>query len=477
VTGQARRTLALTVLCAGAFLGAVDIQLVNIAFPDMLRAFPGSDLAGLSWVFSGYTITFTVALLPAGGLADRFGYRRVYVTGLVAFVGSAAVCALAPSAVVLIAARIVQGAGGGVITPLTLALILPHYPEKRRGTAIGVWNATQSVAMASGPSLGGALVGISDWRTVFLLHVPVGLLVVAGTWWTLGGDGAAVRPRRVGREEPEARLPDLPGLVLLSAAIGLPSLAIVRSEQWGPASPRTIAALAAGIAAGVLFVRRARGHPAPIVDLGVLRARLTRRANIAMFLLGVVMFAFALANILFLTTAWGYSEAGAGLAVTPAPLAQAVSAPLAGRLSARVGHRAVAIGGVVLLAFATLDLALAAGERHAYATVILPALVVSGAAVAMLVTSLSGAAVAEVPPARLATGTALSVTSRACGAVVGMSTLALVLSAAQAGAIGAYHGVWAGMFAICALIALTVTGLRRPAALWPIAGMIRATDV
>jgi EmrB/QacA subfamily drug resistance transporter len=452
VTGTpGRRALALVVLCAGAFLGAVDIQLVNVAFPDMLRDFPGSDLAGLSWVFNGYTIAFTVALLPAGGLADRFGYRRVYLAGLATFVGSALVCAVAPSAGVLIAARLVQGAGGGVITPLTLALILPHYPPERRGTAIGVWNATQSLAMASGPSVGGALVGVSSWRTVFLLHVPVGLAVLAGAWLT--------QPRGGGAER--ARLPDLPGLVLLIAAIGLPSLAIVRSEQWGPASPRTLSALVLGAAAGVFFVRRARGHPAPIVDLGVLRTRLTRRANTAMFLLGVVMFAFALGNILFLTAVWGYSEARAGLAVTPAALAQAVSAPLAGRLSARVGHRAVAIGGVVLLAFATLDLALAAGDHRAYATVVLPALVASGAAVGMLVTSLSGAAVAEVPSARLATGTALSVTSRACGAVVGLSTLALVLSAAPAGAIGAYHGVWAGMLAICALIALTAARLRR----------------
>lgn len=445
-----RRALALGVLCAGAFLGAVDLQLVNIAFPDMLRSFPGSDLAGLSWVFNGYTITFTVSLLPAGGLADRFGYRRVYVAGLATFVVSAAVCAVAPSAAVLIAARLVQGVGGGVITPLTLALILPHYPAERRGVAIGLWSATQSIAMASGPSLGGALVGLSSWRTVFLLHVPVGLPVLAGAWWTLARDGGAER----------ARMPDLPGLVLLVAAIGLPSLAIVRSEQWGLAGPRTIAALAAGAAAAVVFVRRTRAHPAPIVDLGVLRAPLTRRANSAMFLLGVVMFAFALANILFLTAAWGYSETRAGLAVTPGPLAQAVSAPVAGRLSARVGHRAVAFGGVVLLAFATLDLVLWAGDRPAYAAVILPAVVAGGAAVAMLVTSLSGAAVAEIPPSRLATGTALSVTSRACGAVVGLSTLALVLSSAPAGAVGAYHGAWAGMLVLSALIALTVMRLR-----------------
>jgi EmrB/QacA subfamily drug resistance transporter len=450
VTGSGHRRLALAVLCAGAFLGAVDLQLVNIAFPDMLRSFPGSDLAGLTWVFNGYTLTFTVALLPAGGLADRFGARRVYLAGLATFVASAAMCAAAPSEGVLIGARVVQGIGGGIITTLTLSLILPYYPRERRGVAIGVWSATQSIATASGPALGGALVGISSWRTAFLLHVPFGVLVLVGAWWTLAADGG---------DADRSSLPDVPGLALLVAAIGLPSLAIVRSEQWGPSSARTIGAVAAGVVAAVLLVRRTRAHPAPIVDFGVLRARLTRWANAAMFLLGLVMFAFALANILFLTVAWGYSEARAGLAVTPGPLAQAASAPLAGRLLARVGHRAVAFGGAVLLAFATLDLLLGTGDRPAYAAVVLPAVVAGGAAIAMLVTSLSGAAVAEIPPARLGTGTALSVTSRACGAILGLSALALVLSIAPAGAVGGYHGAWAGMLALSALIALTVTRL------------------
>ena len=142
-----RPALALTMLCAGAFLGAIDAQLVNVAFPDMLRSFPGGDLAGLSWVFNGYTITFTAALLPAGGLADRFGYRRIYLIGLAMFVASAAVSALAPTAGVLVAACLVQGADGGVITPLTLALILPHFlpprlrharPDPGRGRPAGL---------------------------------------------------------------------------------------------------------------------------------------------------------------------------------------------------------------------------------------------------------------------------------------------------------------------------------------------------
>ncbi|MFD1541036.1 DHA2 family efflux MFS transporter permease subunit [Nonomuraea guangzhouensis] len=448
------RALPLAVLCGSAFLGAIDVQLANIAFPDMLRSFPSSGLPELSWVFNGYAITFTAALLPAGGLADRFGYRRVFLAGLTVFVIGAALCAIAPSAGILIAARVVQGVGGGVITPLTLALILPYYPPERRGTAIGLWSATQSVATASGPSLGGLLVGVWDWRTVFFLHLPVGLVVLAGAWRTLA---------RTPPSTP-SRLPDIVGLILLVAAIGLPSLAIVQSDAWGPGSPGTITALVAGVVFGVLFVRRARSHPAPIVDLKILRARSTQRANLAMFLLGLVMFALPLANILFLTRIWGYSETQAGLAVTPGAVAQVLTAPIAGRLAARTGHRRLALCGVVLLSLATACLAVATGGGQAYLTVVFPAVVVTGVGIAVLVTSLSGAAVAEIPPARLATGTALSVTSRACGAVIGVSALVLVLSGHRLGVLGAYHGVWATMLGICAFIALAAAGLHGPEA-------------
>jgi MFS family permease len=132
------------------FLGAVDFYIVSVAIPDLLRSFPGVGITGISWVINGYTVTFTAALLPAGGLADRYGRRRVFLCGLAVFALGALACAVAPSAAVLVAARVVQGAGGGTITPLALTLILPHFPDQRRGTAISLWTATQASAVAAG---------------------------------------------------------------------------------------------------------------------------------------------------------------------------------------------------------------------------------------------------------------------------------------------------------------------------------------
>jgi len=450
-----RRWQVLACICTGVFLGAIDFYVVSVAVPDMLRSFPHTGIAGISWVFNGYTVTFTAALLPAGGLADRFGRRRVFLAGLATFSLSALACATAPSVNVLIAARLVQGVGGGIITPVALALILPQFPAQRRGSAIGLWSATQSAAIAAGPSLGGLLVSAVGWRAVFFLQVPIGLAALGGTAWALAAD----KPARSG-----GPLPDLLGVALLGGAIGLTSLAIVESRAWGVLSWRTDLAIAAGVGLGVAFVRRTLRHPAPVIDLGLLKIRAVRRANGAMVLTGLVMFALPVASVLFLTGVWGYSEALAGLAITPGPIAQAAAALAGGRLSNRFSTRAVAVPGAVLLAASTLTLALATGTHPAYWAVIFPAVLGSSVAVGFLITSLSSAVVSQVPPAQLASGTSMSVTARAAGAVVSLSALALVLAAVHGGTRtpAAYHVAWTAMAVIACVLVAAVSTLRLP---------------
>ena len=185
-----------------------------------------------------------------------------------------------------------QGAGGGTITPLALTLILPHFPGERRGTAIGLWTATQSAAVAAGPAIGGALVSALGWRAVFWLQVPVGLIALGGTAWALRGEtgsgGSAISRGEAGPGEADSRvpagggLPDLAGVGLLGAAIGLLSLGVVESSAWGALSWRTDLALIGGVGLGVVFVLRTLRHPAPIVDLQPAADRPLRLANAAM---------------------------------------------------------------------------------------------------------------------------------------------------------------------------------------------------
>lgn len=451
-----RRWQVLTALCTATFLGAIDFYIVSIAVPDVLRSFRGTGIAEISWVINGYAITYAAALLPAGGLADRFGRHRVFCLGLGTFLLGALACAAAPSAGVLIAARAVQGIGGGTITPLALTLILPQFPAERRGSAIGMWSATQSAAVAAGPSVGGALVAAVGWRGVFVLQVPIGLAALGGALWTLDRDRPA--------ERGSAR-PDLLGVLLLAAAIGLPSLAIVQSHAWGALTWRTDVAFFAGVGSGVIFVRRTLSRQAPIIDLDLLRNRTVRRANAVMLLVGLIMFALPVASVLFLTGVWHYAEARAGLAITPGPVMQTIAALIGGRLCNRYGPRALAGPAAVLLAASTFTLALATGTETRYWAVVFPAVLGSSAALGLLINALSAAVLGAVPAAQLAAGTSMSVTARAAGAIVSLSALALVLSTVRGGTQTplAYHVAWAAMAAIAVGAAAAAGGLRSQA--------------
>ncbi|HUC57673.1 MAG TPA: MFS transporter [Streptosporangiaceae bacterium] len=446
--------IVLAFLCAGVFLAALDFYIVSIAIPGMLRSFPGTGITGISWVIDGYTVTYTAALLPAGGLADRYGRRRVFLGGLMIFTLAALGCAIAPSAGVLVWARFLQGVGGGTITPIALTLIVPRFPAERRGSAVGLWAATQSAAVAAGPSVGGFLVSAAGWRAVFLLQVPVGLVAILGAVFALRGEAPSAPRGAPGGHT----LPDLLGVGLLGGAVGLFALAVVEAKAWGVLSLRTDVAFCCGLGLGVLFVLRTGRVKVPVVDLGLLRIRAVRLVNVAMVLAGLVMFALPFGLVLFLIGVWSYSPARAGLAITPGPVVQAAAALLAARITNRFGARAAAVPGAVLLAAGLSMLALGASALPRYPEVVLPAIVATSTGLGFLITSLSSVIVGAVPAAALASGTALSVTARAIGAIISLSAFALLLAAVPGGtrAASAYHLAWIVMSAI-ALVLVGVT--------------------
>lgn len=446
---EPRRWQVLSIICAGVFLAAIDFYIVAVAVPDMLHSFRHAGIAEISWVFNGYTIAFTAALLPAGGLADMFGRRRVFLIGLGLFSLGALGCAVAPSPAALIASRLVQGVAGGTITPLALPLILPRFPAERRGYAIGLWSATQSAAIAAGPSVGGALVSALGWRGVFLLQLPIGALALAGAAWAVDRDQVTARA---------SRRPDLVGVLLLAPSIALTSLAIVQGHVWGALNWRTDGALACGLVLGLVFVRRSLSNPAPLIDIGLLKIRSVRRASAVMLTSGLVIYALPAATVLFLTGVWGYSAARAGLAITPGPVIQTLAALAGGRLCSRYRPRPVAVSGAAALAASMLTFAVATSSHPNYWAVIFPAIVGSGAAVGLLLTSLSAAALSEVPAARLASGTSIAVIARSAGAVVSLAALALILSAVPGGTgvLRPYHIAWTAMAGV-AFVALVLS--------------------
>jgi len=449
-----RRTLAIATACAGGFLAFLDTTIVNTAFPDIAASFPHASAASLSWILDAYFIVIAALLVPAGGLADRLGRKRVFLGGIAVFVAASAACAVAPSWEALVAARVVQGAGAAVTVPVSLALILPEFPVARRAAAVGTWGAAAALAAASGPPLGGLLAELADWRWVFLVNLPLGLLVYAM------GRRAIVESV----DENATGLPDLAGSALVIAGLGLLALAIVEGGDWGWTGARVLGAAIAAIVLLAITARRCLSHPRPIVDPALMRIASFRRANLGTLFLGMGFFSTILGNILFLTSIWGYGILTAGLAVVPGAVASAVVAGPAGRLADKHGHRAVIVPGCLLYVVGILVVRSAGAEPDFLATW-LPAMILNGTGLGMAFPTLGAAALADVPPARFASATAVSAAFRQFGGVLGTAALFAIVGAPAtlAAALDAAHRAYL-LSAVWALAAAVVALSLRPAA-------------
>jgi len=428
-----QRWKVLLVTSVAVFMGFLDVTIVNIAFPDIEASFPGTSLAGLSWILNAYNIVFAALLVPAGRLSDRLGRRRMFFVGVSTFLAASAVCGLAPSVEVLVGARVVQAAGAAILVPTSLALLLPEFPLEQRATATALWGATGGIAAATGPALGGVLVEATSWRWVFFVNLAIGL-------------PALIPARRLLRESREANpgpLTDIAGIVLLVAGVGLLSLGIVKGQDWGWGSAPVVASIVASALALTTFVARSARHHAPVIELGLLRVRSFAVANAGVFLFALGFYAVLLANILFLTGVWGWSVLRAGVAVTPGPLMAALSATVGGRLADRYGQRVVALPGGLLFAAGCVVFATATGATPHYASEFLPATLLTGTGVGLSFAAWGSAAVAELPPSRFATGSAISATSRQIGAVLGIAVLVAVIGTPRPeDAVSTFHTAW-----------------------------------
>jgi len=434
----ARKWQVLIVASAGAFMGFLDVTIVNIAFPDLQRDFSGTSLGELSWILNAYAIVFAALLVPAGRIADRIGRRRGFVIGLVVFAAASALCAAAPSPELLVAARIIQAGGAAFLVPTSLALLLPAFPLAQRATAVGLWGATGAIAAATGPSLGGVLVDAGGWRSVFLVNVPLAAITVV----------AAFRVLAESREPDPSGRPDLAGAIMVMLGIGALALALVKGNEWGWGDPRTVGAFALAAVLVPAVVWRSRRVAAPIVEPALLRVRAFAVANVATVLFAASFYAMLLGNVLFLTQVWGYDVLDAGLAVTPGPIMAAVFAGPAGALADRFGQRAVAVPGALVYSAAFGWYLTHVGVEAHYARDLLPGMLAGGAGVGLTFPTLSSAAAAALPPARFATGSAVLGMTRQVGAVLGIAVLVVVLGRPDpADPVAAFDDAWALMLA------------------------------
>ena len=442
----------LAVTSVAVFMGFLDVTIVNVAFPDLERDFSEASRADLSWVLNGYNILFAALLVPAGRVADIVGRRRMFLVGIWTFLIASLLCGVSGSVEMLVAARLLQAVGGAILVPTSLSLLLPEFPASQRATATAIWTATGAVAAAVGPSLGGVLVDGGGWRWAFLVNLPIGLLALA----------PAARILEEVRDRAGARLPDALGSGILAGSVGLIALGIVKGPEWGWESPRVLGSIGVGLALLAPLVVRSLRHPAPVVDLGLFRLRSFAVANAGMFTFSAAFYGLLLANVLFTTQVWGWSILQAGIAISPAPLMAAVAAPFGGLLADRFGQRVVAIPGALLFAAGCVWFATAMDGSANYASEMLPGQVLTGSGVGLSFAAWGSAAVAELPPARFATGTAVLACLRQVGAVLGIAVLVAILEGASPrDPVGAFHEAWFLMAGTAVVTALIAVGLGR----------------
>jgi EmrB/QacA subfamily drug resistance transporter len=439
----------LVVLAAVAFMAQLDLFIVNIAVPSIGSSFPGAHLSAVSWVLNAYAVVFAALLVPAGRLADHFGRRRFLLAGIAIFTVASAICAVAPSLGVLIAGRALQAIGAALIVPTSLGLLYPSFPREEHARVVGIWVGVTAVAATAGPPIGGLLVAAS-WRWIFLINVPVGIATVLA--------GRRILPEV--KAAPGSRLPDGLSAILLLAAVTLLIVATVQGQVWGWGDPRTLALFALSAVATSLTVARSLRHPHPLIERALFRVRPFTTSTIALFLYFICFGAWLLITVLFFQDEWHYSALRAGLAIAPGPAIAFFFAVNAGRFAKRLGPVVPAALGALVMGASGLWWYLFATSTPHYLYV-LPALLMSGAASALIQAPLFAAA-STLPADRATTGSAVLNMSRQIGSAVGVALLVALLSTSTPNELSEFRRGWALMaLSAWAAMAVIVIGLRK----------------
>jgi EmrB/QacA subfamily drug resistance transporter len=445
------RAVFITVIVA-VFVTNLDLFVVNVALPSIGHDFHGTSLDSLSWVLNAYAIVFASLLVVAGRLADRNGHRPAFLIGLAVFTLGSTLCAASTDIGWLVAARILQAVGAATLLPTSLALLLATTAPERRQQVVRAWTAVGGVAAALGPVLGGLLVQAS-WRWVFLINVPIGILAIVAAFRTLPDV----------RREDAGRMPDVAGAVLLTASIGILSLGLVRGDTWGWSSGRAVGSFAAAFVLLVAFLISSARHPAPVVELPLLRIRAFSTANVATLLFSAAFAGMILSTVLWCQNVWGYSALRTGLAIAPGPLMVPPLAIAAGPLAKRVGAGPVAAVGNLFFALAVLYWPLRVGTTPHYASDFLPGMMFGGVGVGLALPTLVASGATVLPAPRFATGSGILNMSRQIGAVLGVAILVgIVGSPTSAGsALNAFKHGWYGIVVLAAVAAVASLFLGR----------------
>ncbi|MGW1466070.1 MFS transporter [Streptomyces sp. NPDC002308] len=440
---------ALGAALLGFFVITLDPLVVNVALPSV-RSSLGGDMTGLQWVVDGYTLMFAALLLSAGSLTDRLGSRRTFGVGLAVFVAASAACGMAPDLGMLVAARLVQGAGAAVIVPSSLALIREAFPDAgSRAKAVSVWALGGSAGSAAGPVAGGFLSQV-DWRLIFFVNLPVGLLALA----------LLARTPHSPRSPHTSRAPfDWAGQLSAVVAMGALTFAAIEAGADGFTAPAVLVASVVVVAAAAVFVISQANGRHPMIGTALLRERTMVVSAAIGFALNVGFYGMIFLLSLYLQQAKGMSALATGLAFVPMTVLTAFVSPTAAWFAARFGARMPVITGQVSMAAGLVLLALVPASAPTW--LLVAAMVPVGAGGSLAVPALTSLLLDHVPAGQAGTASGVLNTSRQVGGALAVAVFgALIADRAQPAA-----GLETSLLIAAAAVLLTtaVSFLLRPA--------------
>ncbi|MFI0483702.1 DHA2 family efflux MFS transporter permease subunit [Actinomadura sp. 9N215] len=405
----------LLTLSLGFFMTLLDLTIVNIAIPSMIDKLDAS-LDQALWVVNAYVLVLAVLLITAGRLGDLWGKKNLFIAGVTVFTLSSLACGIAQDPTQLIAARAVQGLGAALLMPQTMSIIIGVFPAERRGTALGIWGAVAGVSTIAGPTLGGLLVTNLDWRWIFFVNLPIGVLVLAMAVPILPGHTPGVRHRF-----------DVTGVLLASAALFCVTFALTEGQKyewnaviWG--------LIAAGVALFLVFVahQRTRQDAEPLVPFSLFKDRNFTILNLVGAAVSIGMIGMILPLTIYMQSVLGFSALKAGLVLAPSSLMSMFLAPVAGRLSDRIGGKYILMAGLTLYAAGMGWVAAIADVGTDWTSFIAP-LVVAGIGIGCVFAPMATEATRHVPARLAGAASGVNNTIRQVGSVLGAAAVGALL--------------------------------------------------
>jgi EmrB/QacA subfamily drug resistance transporter len=400
-------------MCFALFMIMLDNTVVNVALPSIQRDL-GSSISGLEWTLNGYTLAFAVMLATGGRLGDIFGRRRAFLLGVILFAASSATAGLAQNTAELVASRVIQGIGAGFMMPATLSIVTNAFDPSERGKAIGTWAGVSALALAVGPVLGGFLTEHVSWRAIFYINIPVAIAAVIATLFAV----------RESRDETVGREVDYIGVGTLTAGLTALVLALIEGNSWGWGSTAIISLLAGSVVLMALFVYVEQRVRAPMVEFRLFGSRDFVGSNLIALVVTFAMLAQFFFIALYMQNILGYSPLGAGVRFLPATLMIVAIAPLAGRLTDRIGAKIPMAAGLGLVTVSLFWLT-TLGSGSTYAS-FWPSFVLMGIGMALVMSPMSTAAMNAVSNAKAGIASGILSMNRMIGGSLGVAVIGAV---------------------------------------------------